>query len=93
MVKGPVSEETKQAVAESTQQTIEEIRQLIIQACKRGDTVRAIALRAGVDENEVYRLKNHNYRGVPRLAFIVGLAMAVGRRVKLSNRQRVTVNE
>lgn len=84
MVKGPVSEQTEKAIAEATQQAIAEIRELIIQACERGDTVRAIARRAGVDENEVYRLKNDNYRGVPRFSFVVGLAEAIGSHIKFS---------
>jgi transcriptional regulator with XRE-family HTH domain len=62
---------------------IGELSTLIDAACKRGDSVSAIAERAGVQRELVSGIRNGTYGSVPSLARIQSVASALGFGVSL----------
>ena len=60
-----------------------QLGELIDEHCKRGESVNAIAIRAGVNRDLVSRLRNRNYRSSPSLANIEAICKAIGYRMVL----------
>lgn len=61
-----------------SQQTLEDLGERITAACKNGDSVNAIAERAGVRREMVSRLKNANYSYSPSFEVVEKIANAIG---------------
>lgn len=60
-----------------------QLGELIDDVCSRGESVTAIAIRAGVHRDLVSRLKNRNYRSVPSLSNVEAICGAIGYRLVL----------
>ena len=60
-----------------------QVGELIDEVCKRGESVTAIATRAGVHRDLVSRLRNKTYRSAPSLANIEAICNAIGHRLAL----------
>lgn len=71
-------------MSDLSQSTLVELSELINEACERGETVRAIANRAGVSEVTVSLLKNQTYRKSPTLGMLAKIAMSLGRKISLT---------
>jgi DNA-binding phage protein len=60
---------------------LEQLGALISEACDRGDSVSAIAERAGVQRDLVSGLRNGTYRATPTLARTEAILRAIGFKV------------
>lgn len=61
---------------------LQQLGQLIDVACDRGDTVSAIADRAGVQRELVSGLRNGSYRATPTIARADAILRAIGYKVE-----------
>lgn len=66
-----------------SQDTLCELGRLIANACERGDSVTAIAERAGVNREFVSSLRNGTYRSSPTLDRMQAVCDAIGVRIEL----------
>ncbi len=60
-----------------------QLGELIDEVCKRGESVNAIAIRAGVHRDLVSLLRNGTYRSAPSLSNIEAICNAIGHRLAL----------
>jgi len=67
----------------SNQPFLVELARLIDDVCQRGQTVKDIAVRAGLSRDLVSRLRNRTYRSAPSLANIEAVCNAIGYRLTL----------
>ena len=62
---------------------LEQLACMIDDACKRGDTVSAIAERAGLQREFVSGLRNHTYRSSPTIDRFKAVCDAIGVKISL----------
>ena len=62
---------------------LNQLGELIDQACKNGETVSDIAMRAGLSRDLVSRLRNRSYRSAPSLLHVEAVCNAIGHRLTL----------
>lgn len=58
--------------------TLTELSKIITEACDRGDSVSAIAERAGQNRSDVSRLKNNSYLYSPTVEKVEAVCKAIG---------------
>jgi DNA-binding phage protein len=69
----------------NSQSILDEISNLINAACERGDSVSAIAERAGVRREIVSLLKNRSYSFSPTIEKVDAICKAVGKKICFVN--------